>query len=62
MLDSKALDAIQRLMNSQAQLNLVKVDSLVKAGNYVGPGTITYGDGSKIYIDFESKSVVSTAK
>jgi hypothetical protein len=57
-----AITAAERsapLLESQAAKDLGRVSGEVKAGKYRGSETISYSDGSKIYIDLESQSVVA---
>jgi hypothetical protein len=57
-----AITAAERsgaLLESQAAKDLGRVSGEVKAGRYRGGETITYSDGSRIYIDLESQTVVA---
>jgi hypothetical protein len=55
----RAAELSTPLLETQAAKDLDRVSGEVKAGRYQGTGTITYSDGSKIYIDLESQTVVA---
>lgn len=57
----KVSQAVLKLMNCQAQANLLAVYMSVQQGRYQGGDTISYPDGSRLLIDLESKNVIASA-